>query len=137
MGIRKLVPVVAIATALSAFPATAGAEPKPSVTHDCTSTARRPASIAFACGGGGYDGTELSWRHWGAERAVGRGLFSFNDCDPDCATGTLRHRRGRVRLLEPTWCEDAGTTVFSVAHVRYDRAWQGHRKQVLFLGCPL
>ncbi|HEX2050034.1 MAG TPA: hypothetical protein VHJ34_05285 [Actinomycetota bacterium] len=137
MGMRKLVPVVAIATALSAWPATAGESVKPSVTHDCFSVARRPADIVFACGDAGFRAEDLRWRHWGRERAVGRGRFLFNDCDPGCAVGRLRERRGRIRLLDPQWCEDAAVTVFSVAHIRYDRAWQGRRRVIWTLDCPM
>lgn len=47
-------------------------------------------------GNGSFLLTRMRWRGWGSAVAIGRGTARVNDCEPDCASGTLHPYRVRV-----------------------------------------
>lgn len=107
-----------------------------SVTHNCYDTKVRPKSILFACGDGNYYVDHLRWKGWHKRLATGRGIFHFNDCDPNCAEGEFHKRRGKLILRRRLWCPDANEYVFRRAKVVYRKAWNGSRRNSLGLYCP-
>ena len=48
-----------------------------------------PSAWSSGCLGGSANFDSLSWSGWGAEGAVGNGQARPNDCEPDCARGTI------------------------------------------------
>ncbi len=44
------------------------------------------------------------WRGWDGPRAVGRGIFPYNDCKPFCASGTITRIPVTVILSDPRPC---------------------------------
>jgi hypothetical protein len=104
-----------------------------SVTRDCLHTRIRPTSIILTCADGNWFVKRLLWRSWGIDRAVGSGVFHFNNCIPDCAAGTFHTRHGHIALTGRRWCRHAQVWVFTHAAITYDRAWRGH---VNFTGMP-
>jgi len=107
------------------------------VTHDCLSVKQEPARIVFACADANYYVNHLKWESWGVRRAVARGVFHFNDCDPGCAAGQFHKRFGRLVLRYRKRCTDIEKNVFRQARIRYKRAWQGDRKSRFGMFCPL
>jgi hypothetical protein len=52
----------------------------------------QPSSITLSCADGAIELQNLSWRRWGEPRTVATGIYVWNDCDPDCATGGWHHK---------------------------------------------
>lgn len=107
------------------------------VTHNCTKAKIKPRRILFACADGGYYVTRLAWKAWYRRRAVARGVFHLNDCDPSCAEGTFHKRRGRLVLRRRLWCPEIDKFVFKRARVRYKRTLNGRKRESFRLFCPL
>lgn len=67
-------------------------------------TAYRPACGGSGCGLSG-DGTtalfNMTWTTWNATEAVGAGTEKIDDCNPNCAAGTLHAVAVRVTLSNP------------------------------------
>lgn len=106
------------------------------VTHDCVSVRVQPTGIMFACADGGFFVKRLDWRKWRTFRAVGHGVFHENDCDPSCADGTFRTRKGRIVLVRRQWCDNVGKYVFRRARITYVRPLLGKERQSVRLSCP-
>jgi hypothetical protein len=68
----------------------------------------KPRSFVAGSGAGGgvLRLSGMSWSHWGTRSASGRGTFTYNICEPACASGNYRSASARVRLYRPrTGCE--------------------------------
>ncbi len=76
-------------------------DPKRVYTFLCELPLRRPDAFTTACADFGEMVREIEWEKWGIEGASGSGIYSVNDCDPDCATGKRHEVPVRV------WLEDA------------------------------
>jgi hypothetical protein len=96
----------AATTVASAAPATVAAAPvvylaeggsvtgtfvhAPSCRPDCALSGDSTASLS-----------DMTWSTWDATEAVGTGTEQLDDCDPNCAAGTLRAIPVRVTLSKP------------------------------------
>jgi hypothetical protein len=119
-------------------PASAGRTAETAITHNCQDFKVKPSRILFACGDGNYYATSLRWSSWATRKAQGRGVFHFNDCDPDCAGGTFHRRAGDIVVKKLLLCsEDDGIYVFKRAHITYDEPYTDVRTVSLKLFCPL
>lgn len=136
---KRVIATVCVATLASvSIPLSSAVARRPTyVTHDCQHVRQRPRSILFACGDGNYYVKRLHWRSWHKRWARARGVFHFNDCDPNCAEGTFHKRRGRLILRRRLWCPSIDKFVFRRAKVKYRRPWQGERRLSFGLYCPL
>lgn len=76
-------------------------DPKQVYTFLCELPLRRPDVFTTACADFGEMVYEIKWDEWNVQGASGRGIYSVNDCDPDCATGKRHEVPVRV------WLEDA------------------------------
>jgi hypothetical protein len=134
----RLCAVLVLVVVTSAFPVAgpvrAGSSTE--VTHDCTHTKVRPHRILFACGDGNFYVTYLRWGRWLTRYARARGVFHFNDCDPNCAEGTFHKRRGKLHLRDRLWCPEQHLFVFRRARVVYRRPRDGQREFRFRLYCP-
>jgi len=63
-------------------------------------TGIEPASLSF---GGAADVTVFAiiWRSWGHHQATGTGITNVNDCNPDCADGTITTYSASITLSQP------------------------------------
>jgi hypothetical protein len=78
-------------------PAAAAAVVAPKIVNDCYYIVSRPHHIDWC--GNTTDGFRfLRWSTWGPDRARASGLMRLNDCNPDCAEGTIHHYAAHVRL---------------------------------------
>ena len=89
---------------------------------------------AFAAGSGVGGGTmglgRVRWTHWGNRSALGRGVLTYKDCDPNCPAGTYHTVRTRIRLYRArrncvNWSgERIRRLIFTKITVRVDgRKW--------------
>lgn len=60
----------------------------------------QPRAIVFDADGNN-DVTGLRWSGWGRGSASGNGMDHVDDCRPNCANGTVRRYKARVRLYRP------------------------------------
>lgn len=112
------------------------ATPRTFVTHNCTGVKIEPRAIMFTCADGGFYVKRLEWGGWHRFRAVGRGVFHRNDCDPSCAGGTFHTAKGRLVLVRRLWCDDIDRYVFRRARIRYSKPLLGEDREGWRLGCP-
>ena len=100
MGMRRIVASVVIfliAGCSSSKPVANAPEATPTVSATASSDvfinecgmgfATKPESIILACADGNLAVQHISWLMWEGEKALGRGTFIYNDCEPDCADG--------------------------------------------------
>lgn len=66
-------------------------EPKSSevYTWDCEYPEVKPEAITITCADGGISVNRIEWSRWNQSGAEGIGFYSVNDCDPNCAEGTI------------------------------------------------
>lgn len=67
-------------------------------TWNCESAVQRPEEIVLPCADAGIYVDQIKWSTWKRLGAVGTGVFHINDCDPDCADGTMHQAPVRVEL---------------------------------------
>jgi hypothetical protein len=59
-------------------------------TFLCEFVYQKPSQSTPNCADFGEAVFDITWISWSAEGAKGKGTYSINDCEPDCASGT-RH----------------------------------------------
>lgn len=57
------------------------------LTWDCESAQYKPDTITLACADGGLLLRSIDWKVWESEGASGSGIYSENNCRPDCSQG--------------------------------------------------
>ena len=134
---RKLVAIGSFLLLVAGSASGARAGGSTSATSDCLHTQIRPTSIILACADGNWYVKRLHWSSWGIDRAVGHGVFHFNDCTPDCVNGTFHTRQGRIVLSGRRRCRHAHVWVFKRAAITYDRPWRGRVNFTGGLACPI
>lgn len=94
-----------VAALLVAVPATmtsssAGMQgtPQTRVIANCEKPRVEPHRIVSACGDGNEWAYVKEYGSWGHKVAWGHGRLHMNDCDPDCASGTMRSYKATFRL---------------------------------------
>ena len=84
-------------------------EPKPTMnyekvagtwTYDCEFPVQRPETIMLTCADGGMVVSDIKWETWSSNGATGKGIYSQNMCDPNCAEGTRMDVPVEVKLNE-------------------------------------
>lgn len=73
------------------------AEPTRAIS-DCVHPKVKPHKVMTACGDANEWATIKSYGSWRADEAWGNGRLHMNDCDPDCASGTMRAYRATFRF---------------------------------------
>jgi hypothetical protein len=71
---------------LNIDPATVDA--KDLYTFMCEMTVKKPNVLYQTCADGGMQIYDITWSTWTPYGAKGRGTYSVNQCEPDCADGT-------------------------------------------------
>jgi hypothetical protein len=107
------------------------------VDNNCHDVKIQPRYILFACGDGGFYATQLEWDSWHRFRALGRGNFHQNDCDPSCAGGTFHTASGRLLLKDRGRCPGVHHFVFLRAVITFDGSLLGRHRVGTSIMCPL
>ena len=71
-------------------------------TYECEFKVQRPTTMTSACADFGEQIHSIKWAVWEKGKALGTGVYSKNDCDPDCADGTLHEMAVKVSLADLT-----------------------------------
>lgn len=103
--------MVTTAAVLSTAAATAGVAvagggaapvPGPSkIVNDCQHARVEPARITLFCGDGNQYLIRMHWQHWAVHIATGHGVFLYNDCLPNCASGHAHREKAFVQAYRP------------------------------------
>ena len=103
--------VTSPATTTAAPPLSLPGAPPCSGEPNATTPKVRPTELFLACADGNAVVTQITWSSWGSLAAYGTGLFSENQCNPDCAQGTfVSYFNSAVELDDPS--NASGTPVF-------------------------
>lgn len=97
-----LAPFGLAAIFLSQSPEAPAIKPSQVYTWDCESPDVKPVSITLTCGDGGMYVDKIKWSRWDSKGAQGIGIYNVNDCDPDCADGTMCAAKVKVNLSRLT-----------------------------------
>ena len=71
-------------------------------TFVCESIIKKPVRMTTTCADFGEEVLDIKWSTWGARGAKGIGIYSVNNCQPDCSDGT--------RVTTPVYLWLNGTT---------------------------
>jgi hypothetical protein len=69
-------------------------------TWDCEIPEQRPEQITLTCADGGMSVNRIEWSRWDESGAEGKGFYSVNDCDPNCADGKMLEMPVRIWLRD-------------------------------------
>ena len=75
-----------------------GIAPDDVYTFVCELIVQKPSEFTPNCADFGEAVFDIQWDSWSAEGASGRGRYSINDCEPDCASGTRHEALADVTL---------------------------------------
>jgi hypothetical protein len=89
--------------------------------RDCSKPKIEPKSITLTCGDAQTVLKHLGWDAWNLPKVKGEGQLWVNDCDPNCAAGSIDKFDVKVRLLNPQTYTCGGQTVpmYRRAHIRF------------------
>jgi hypothetical protein len=73
-------------------------DPDQVYTFVCELIVQKPSESTTNCADFGEAVFDIQWDSWSAEGASGRGRYSINDCEPDCASGTRHEALADVTL---------------------------------------
>ena len=73
-------------------------KPSQVLTWDCELPEFQPESIMITCGDGGMYISDIKWSTWNSTGATGTATYNVNNCDPDCADGTMLNAPVTVQL---------------------------------------
>ncbi len=66
-----------------------GLKPSQILSFECELITSKPEVATPFCADFGIAIWDISWSTWSADGALGKGLYTTNDCDPDCASGKI------------------------------------------------
>ena len=69
-------------------------------TWDCEYPEKRPEQITLTCADGGMSVNRIEWSRWDESGAEGKGFYKVNNCDPNCAEGTMLEMPVRALLRD-------------------------------------
>jgi hypothetical protein len=84
-----------------------------------------PAELLMS-GDGSLYAKDLTWSGWGTATATGRGIAEANNCQPDCAKGTLSAHPVTIVLSRPVrWHADMvySRVSFSIPSLHDHKTW--------------
>ena len=67
-------------------------------TAECGYIDQKPEAVTLTCADGGISVQDIKWDIWRASGASGTGVYTVNQCDPDCVTGKWIEAPVEVRL---------------------------------------
>lgn len=75
-----------------------GIEPSEVLSFICELVMAKPSEATPYCADFGVAIWDIEWSSWQASGATGKGTYSANDCDPNCADGTIYSAPVDVKL---------------------------------------
>lgn len=67
-------------------------------TFNCELIEQKPDELTPNCADFGEAVFNIKWNMWNSNGADGIGIYSINDCNPNCADGTRHDGKAKVRL---------------------------------------
>lgn len=132
--VRMISAAAAVAIAMAvAVPGLASAGTNTVLVNDSSSTFEvRPSLIGYTGDATGYVGRRtwggkrgyMRWKTWNIYSAYGVGTVWLNTCNPSCADGGWRSRKGWVQLSVP---KNGRFTDMTITYRRGDRMVSDHR----------
>jgi hypothetical protein len=118
---RILITLVGAAALTLAMAAPSAAKETIYAPRDCSKPKVEPKSITLTCGDAQTVLKRLHWEDWNLPKVKGEGELWVNDCDPNCAEGTIEKFEANVRLLNPQTYICGGRTLqmYRRVHVRF------------------
>jgi hypothetical protein len=106
--LRTALALTTAALTLAAAPAVASAQDDLRVFFpgDCQTNSFKPKKVQVFCADGGMSIAAIKYASYGSKSAVGSGVATVNDCDPDCASGNFEKYRADIRLSRVRQCGD-------------------------------
>lgn len=77
----------------------------------------KPVRHVLSCADANSGLRKLTWSTWGRQTATAAGRYYWNDCQPDCASGTTHTSKATVKLKRPR--TQHGERVFTKVVVRF------------------
>ena len=66
---------------------------------DCSTTSSvAPATLVLSCADENSMVKDIHWSNWGSATAIGTGVGTWNDCTPDCASGTWKSANVKISV---------------------------------------
>ena len=75
-------------------------ESKDLYTFNCETVEQKPELLTPYCADFGVVVYKIKWNDWSAYGAHGSGIYSRNDCNPDCADGTRHEQPIKIELKD-------------------------------------
>ena len=88
---------IALSLSLWVSPMSFAVEP-PSFVNDCGTTAYKPDQLTPYCADAGAAVIKIRWATWTRSKAIGQGLYTVNNCVPDCIDGKWKTHRVAIVL---------------------------------------
>ena len=60
-------------------------------------------NVVAISGDAGNIVSDMTWTSWNSEVAVGHGTWGYDDCNPDCASGTVTDYPATITFSEPSF----------------------------------
>lgn len=96
--------------------------------------AQKPSQITLTCGDGGMYIDEIEYSSWDNNSASATGIFFSNDCDPDCASGSLISNPVKIKI-SGTKQDANGTVIFTdLAITAENELFNGTKKATFDIG---
>jgi hypothetical protein len=86
---------------------------------NCVTFEQKPVELVLYCADAGQILSEITWSNWTGQEALGKGISTTNDCEPNCAAGTDVVTNVDIKLIKPVTSEE-GRRVFSQIEMQYE-----------------
>ena len=73
-------------------------KPSQVLTFSCEIISIRPKLLSSTCADFAVYIRDIEWKHWGASGAVGKGIYSSNNCIPNCTEGEVDQTPVKIKL---------------------------------------
>mgnify|MGYP003349360050 CR=1 FL=1 len=87
---------------------------------NCVTFEQKPTDLVLYCADAGQILSQIKWSSWENDKAVGSGVSTTNDCEPNCAAGTDVVSNVEITLTKPVTSSD-GKRVFSQIEMQYEK----------------
>jgi hypothetical protein len=136
-AVSRLLSLAVALIALGAVPALA-AGGKDRLAGDCVHSQVKPSDIVLACADDNTEVGAVKWIHFGGKQASGTGRYGFNNCTPNCVSGTFHYYPVSIVAAKPKRCQD-GYDDYQSLRITFTRkppkGFSAHLKTPLY--CPL
>lgn len=92
-------------------------DPQNIYSFECELRTKRPENLTTVCADFGWAVWDIKWGKWDAFGGRGEGIYRENDCEPNCAEGTISSKPATVLLSDLTF--DGTRYFFNTAKVRF------------------